>query len=668
MRVNCPACGTSQVIEGGEADQKTTLRCKQCGILFRIGEEAESPLELEELDLDALLIPPENQGLQPEQTLPALEELPPISTQEDAVRDGVPPGNQAGPGFSELQDLSLDLNLDLSVTEAGKSSNLPHEDSSPNANLLELTPLDPREGPETGASQGTSGEELSFIQPNAEGESPMAEGSSPDSILSEDPMRGQPLASCCIESLTLGRDTCYICGRKLDRKAPEVEEELRKIQTQQIRDRMRSASHTISFSKAKQGIDMEALSGSDSLADFSDLEKALDALAEAGTGPDLQTRVAHLIKRKGFLVQGGIVLATLLGLGVLAKIILPSGHEKLMKQYHQVMAKEEPSPEEMVELGLVAAKDGDKEVLNLVSVLPNFPKISGGKLLSVDNPYDQQDLGNLIQKRAYLEQTIQALEGQIDAKNLELKEYESNKVPSSPLKVALEKATKELETMTNELEKKKKESMAKVGVLQQRISTLQEERMKAIQAQKDNIDRVDSIGKALYTSNIQKEKTLTEEIAKAQEELRTAQAEQRKYLSDLEDEYTPKLGALKQKIAETQRQYEMAQALEDPTRSPIEGLKANIDKLEEDVASLKKQLGETEALFKEALAYFKNPEAQQALSSNQNCQFSSLKRDVILNLQGEGSSSGKKTWVLKRYEAQCQGKVFRSPWLISQLK
>lgn len=675
MIANCPNCNTSHELE--ESEVKMTIRCTQCGTLFtreKPKNEATSSLDLE-LDLDALLIPPEGQELESDKRVRSSD------VRENSLTEDQFSLNESHSEHSEFQNLPLELDIapppetdkPLDSEDEGLSLNTNFEDLSLNINFEDLsfnaTTLDmnntgaPPENPESEAISDTFREGFNYTPSGSEpveSEQSFAETYAEDSTISQESQKEQALASCCIESLALGRDTCYICGRKLERQSKEVEEELEKTRTQRIQDRTKTSTPTISLSQTVQDKNFQPLSTS-SAEDFSDLEKALDTLARESPG----AKQIQLTKRKNMLTYGLAILVGLLGLAGLAKIILPSSHEKLMKQYDQIMAKGEPTPEEIVELGLVAAKHEDTEVFSLISMVRNFPEISGGKVLSVNTPYDQQNLGRLSQKKIDLQQNVKSLEEQIKEKNSELEKLSSNKISPKTLKDSLERSQQELKDLTAQYEKKKEEAIAEVASLEQKLQTLREERIEAIETQKRNIDRVDSIGRALYTTHVQREKTLTEQILQTEKDLRMARDQHRRRLSELANQYVPRIEALKTEITETEKQLEMVEEFQDPSRSPIEHMKAEIDTLNVELASLKKQQEEIQALFQEALTYFKNPEEQQVLSSDPNCEFSSVKRDAVLDLQ---SSSGKGMWVLKRYEVQCQDKTFRSHWLISQIK
>lgn len=674
MTINCPSCNALQIIKEGEAGQEKTIRCNQCGTLFKPGEETKNHLELD-IDLDALLIPPESS----------------TSTSVEKLKGSWEPKTEPIPPLDQLippQETAVDLNLGPLTLEENKPSRskdegvsstqplqVPEEDVPLITQTMEMPTKIYMDRSEEETTRISSGEELNLrkasIGPITEEPPPLKD--TPDTTIA---LEGQPLASCCIQSLNLGRDTCYICGRKLDSQDKEVEKELKKIIQEKTKAAVPAAIHskepgktlikepdkTIIKEPGKTLLNPPIRSITE---DFSDLEKALDTLAERGPGSDLQKKLA---KRKNILVQGLIVLVGLLGLGILTKIILPSHHEKLLKRYHQLIAKEEPDLEETVHLGLAAATYGDHEVLNLISTIPNFPEIVEGKLLQIDNSSDQQNLGSLIQRKAELQQAIQSLEEQLNLKTTQIKQYESNKVPSKILKDSLEKARADLKELLMEFENKKKESLAKVVAFQEKGKALREDLAKAIQIQRENIDRTDPFGKSLYTTNVQKEKRLLDQISKNEDDLKAAQAEQQQRISNLESQYNPQIEELRKKIAEIEKQYELATDLEDPARSPVEQLKAEIAQLNKDLPSLKKQLEEVEKIFKEIPLYFKHSEYLQGLSTDSNCQFSSVKRNALIELQEKKGLSEKRTWVLKKYEAQCQDKFFKSPWFISELK
>ncbi len=683
MTINCPNCHASQVIKESEDNQKKTIRCSQCGTLFKPDQETKNHFELD-MDLDALLIPPENSPSE------SVEKIKSKDYQEPKT-ENIPSLDPLNFELTQPQETLVDLNLGSLTLEENKSSPSkdegisttqplegPDKDVPLTPKTVKMTTETYRDRPEDEITRISFGEEFNLrktsLEPVAK-EPPLMEDT-PDIGTAE----GQPLTSCCVQSLTLGRDTCYICGRKLDPQDKEVEKELKKIQAQQLRDKTKIAPWAATPSKEpdktlikepdktlikepSKTIINPSVFGS--TTDFSDLEKALDALAEKGPGSDLQKK---LVKRKNILVQALMVLVGLLGLGILAKVILPSSHEKLLKQYSQLIAKEESDPEEIVHLGLVAAKYEDHEILNLISTTPNFPKIGEGKLLQIDNPYDQQNLGSLIQRRAELQQTIRSMEEQLNLKTTQIKQYESNKVPSKILKDSLEKARADLRELLLELESKKKESLAKVVAFQEKGKALREDLAKAIQIQRENIDRTDSLGKSLYMTNVQKEKKLLNQISKNEDDLKAAQVEQQKYINNLENQYTPQIEELRKKIAEIEKQYELATDLEDPTRSPVERLKAEISQLNADLTFMKKQLEDVEKIFKDIPLYFKNSEHLQNLSTDPKCLFSSVKRNALVELQEKNNPNKKRTWILKKYEAQCQDKLFKSPWLISELK
>jgi predicted Zn finger-like uncharacterized protein len=675
MTINCPSCNASQVIKESEADQKKAIRCNQCGTLFKPDQETKNHFELD-MDLDALLIPPENS------TSESVEKVESRDRREPKI-EHIPSLDQLNFELTQPQETLVDLNLGPLTLEENKSSPSkdegisstqplegPDKDVPLTTQTMEMTTQTYTDRSEDETPRISSGEELDLRKTSLEpvAKEPPLVKDTPDTGTA----KRQPLTLCCIQSLKLGRNTCYICGRKLDPQDQEVEKELKKIQAQPPRDKTKVATPAETPSKepgktliqepGKTSINPSVFG---STTDFSDLEKALDALAEKGPGSDLQKK---LVKRKNILVQGLMVLIGLLGLGVLAKVILPSSHEKLLKQYSQLIAQEEPGPEEIVHLGLAAAKYEDHEILNWIAPLPNFPKIKEGKLLQIDNPYDQQNLGSLIQRRAELQQTIRSTEEQLNLKATQIKQYESNKVPSKILKDSLEKARADLRELLLEFESKKKESLAKVVAFQEKSKALREDLAKAIQLQRENIDRTDPFGKSLYTTNVQKEKKLLDQISKNEDDLKAAQVEQQKYINNLENQYNPQIEELRKKIAEIEKQYELATDLEDPSRSPVERLKAEIAQLNANLPSMKKQLEDVEKIFKDIPLYFKNSGHLQDLSTDPKCLFSSVKRNALVELKDPTGLNEKRTWVLKKYEAQCQDKLFKSPWLISELK
>jgi hypothetical protein len=606
--------------------------------LFKPGKGAPGPSALDELDLDALLIPPEAQGPELGQNM----NVPNYASQfPESQEDG--PYN---PG--SLDSLELETNIPPSSE---------NEDRSLNANRFDMKTMVSTEMDENVVDQSLSTDALNFSEsPSitaAEGPQPPL-GDSTD-VQSEE----QVLSSCCIESLSLGRDTCYICSRKLDSHDPLVAKALKGMQAQQVRERTSASTSTVSFSKP--GIDktVKFPSVAKPTEDFSDLEQALETVGEAGSGTTIQKKLA---KKKNMLIPALIVLAGLLGLGGLAKFLLPSPHEKLMKQYKQITRNGEPGPEEIVRLGILTAKYNDKKILPEISNA-SLPKISEGSLLRVDTPYDQEDLGNVIQKKTDLQETIKSHEEQILVKTQQLKTLETHKGSARNIKDSLDKARADLKDLTTAYESKKKESITKVTTLQDKLKSLREDVVKAIQAQKDNVDRTDDIGKALYRSSVQREKTLRDQIANTEDIFKTTQSEQQKYRETLDEEYNPKIEMLRKTMTDLEKQLESAENLEDPARSPIERLKNEISKLDLEIPSLKQQVNDLESLLKDALVYFKNPEQGQVISNDPSCGLSSSKRDAFIDIQGRQS-----IWVLKRYEAKCQDKVLQSRWLITQVK
>ena len=181
------------------------------------------------------------------------------------------------------------------------------------------------------------GETASYVSRREEGED-----------VFDDELEDDELSACCIDSLAMGLTRCEICGRNLEGKDIQAAQQLQQQRRQELKESLIEAEIQVGFSE--EPIDVDTSVTVPSKEDFSDVERALDALADGTFHQEIKKKQAKksFAKTLKMLVVGALALIIIIALASLT--LLPSAHEKLQSRYEQLIAQKEIDAGKLVQL------------------------------------------------------------------------------------------------------------------------------------------------------------------------------------------------------------------------------------------------------------------------------------------------------------------------------
>ena len=696
----CPICGARYKVADEKLAKATRLRCKKCNTVFPASEnikppaapqptpeasespeshlpssaEAQADMNLSDLSLDfGASAESSSESLDFSfDTSGASEEI--VSTRAEAEEeqqalsegpgdlsfaDGGAADNEAG----MPEDESLDFSFSAAVPE-----DIPEEDEEEDFEESEELA-----GDEEGESLGLEGLNLGGALESEEDEASMDLSGlqqEPEAAEEEEAAEdytgpaAEPLKTCCIDSLAMGLTTCELCGTNLEGREHEVDEAFMQQRRQELKESLLAGDAAIGFS-TEQGEN-----GADSLQtaeDFSDVEQALDALADGSFEKQIKKKETYTTLAQKMKMLGAGVVVLLVILGAAAWFLLPSSHEKLMNRYTDLMAQDTPAPRDVAALFLDTVAARDREVFQRISVMAEMPSIANGKISSMGAEEGPVAVGTLGQDIEQLQQEIADLEQQIETKTKTLQEYSSKQLSPGLIEEAIKRLQEKEETLVQEFEAKINESKTRLVRLQNQLARAQEELAENQQKARKYMDATDPQGKAVYLASVRKQQSLEEEIVELGRRIAEEQQEHDQRAQALSAEYEPQLEGLRGEIQHQQALYEEAILLKDKEKSPVTQLSEELDQMTQTIIDKKDLLKTKRQQLAAAVGFFKRQEHQKWLDQVKNqAAFTYSTRNVIASAKYNGRKQ-KILLVLKRYQATVEDKTLQSDWLVEKV-
>jgi hypothetical protein len=442
-------------------------------------------------------------------------------------------------------------------------------------------------------------------------------------------------------------------------------QELQHERRQQLKEELIAGEVQVGFS--------EELSESQSQAqlhtseDFSDVEQALDALADGTFHHKIKKKQAKKTFAKK-LKMAGVGLLILLAIGGLVNVfLLPSSHEKLQARYEELIVQENVDAGQLVQLFFDATIKQDLDIFSKLTILPTMPEITYGKVLNVGEEYEKNSLGVLGEEIAELEQTITNLEQENSDKTLLLQEYSAKNLSPGIIEDRIEQNEKKLAALQKEFEEKNAEISKKLSRLQQDLQDTEQEIVENREISRKYIDAIDTVGKALYENSVTKQQFLTDKKGKLQLQIQQEDAKYRKLRQDLEAEYDPQFSKLEERLKNEKVLYREATLLQDKEHSPVVVLTKELEQLTQTLIHKKEELERAQRQFSSALAFFDPHERAQIANEQQHAEFLHVSKNVAASVKIGGSREQQVSIVMKRYQAVLPDKTFTGKWLVEKL-
>jgi hypothetical protein len=476
----------------------------------------------------------------------------------------------------------------------------------------------------------------------------------------------EDLLTCCIDSLAMGLGRCEICGRNLEGKDQEFAKGLQQRRKQQLKEELLHGKAQVGFSEEQ--LDTEVSTQVSAEEDFSDVERALDALADGSFQEAIKKREAKKTVAKTLKKILGFALVLLVVVGGIIWYILPSSHEKLLSRYEQLMSQTEVDPRALVKLFLDAVIKQDNEIFQRLSVIQTMPNITYGKIISVGDEYEETSLGIPGEMILTLEQKIATLEKQMEQKTELLKEYTSKTLSPRLIEESIKIIEKKIEVLNAEFENKDAEIAKKLVSLQRDLEKTEQDIVKNRQMSRKYVDDVTKIGKALYKNSLMKQKLLAEQKENLELRIQQETTEYQKRRQGLEAEYQPQFSRLEERLENEKSRLREARLLEDAEKSPVTTLSKELEQMTKTIIDKKNTLEETKEQLKTALTFFTRANERDVIAKKQNVtEFVHVSRNVAASIKFGGSAEQKTSIVLKRYQAIIADKTFQSDWLVENI-
>lgn len=599
------------------------------------------------------------------------------TSQENQGQIEVGLGNLSLEGKDEGETtLSMDLGLDFSFSAVIPEAS-PEDEASPDGEASEWQEEEPGGGGEGGAGDldlsldglrfGEAPEDATMTM----SDSPSAGMTPPLSEISHDlpvgggieaPVEGygqeeEPLATCCIDSLTMGLTTCEICGRNLEGRAhDEVVQERR----QQLREELPQGEAQIAFSEEKV---LEEAPPED---DFSDVERALDALADGSFEKEIKKREAKKYRRQRYMMFGGVVVLAVALLAAVAVTLLPSTQERLEAKYQDLLKQPEMDPADVVALFLDAVEKQEKTVFEKLSVIPTMPtNIAGGNVVTVGEELEETSLGVLGQEVSALQEELAQLNERYQTTEKKWQEESALDLSPGLIEVSIKQLTKKQEDLQQEYAAKEAESAKKMRGFEQDLEEANQELEENRRRADQYIDDTTPQGKAMYTASIRNQQSLSDKIAKLQDWLAEERTKYAQRMQKIDAEYTPRFTEVANGLAEKKALYEKAILLKDRTNSPLILLDKELKTMKAELDQKEQLLQEQQQELQKAVAFFKRREQHQQVEQNQNiAEFTHSSRNVVASIKFKGESKQKVPVVLKRYRAIIGDQRIQGDWIV----
>ena len=751
----CPSCSAQYRISDDKISEKSRLRCKKCGAVFRLRDTLQ---ESEEPPRPSGTGPTQPGKEKPSQPIRPSSEVPTLEFDLSAIQLHTPSAPQELETSPSQEDLSLDMNLGDIALDFGASSESPSEgetlsfgssgplgteaaleeeelhdhianitidqpdidfsgfsfqadqqersgetpddslDFSFSANIPEETGEDEEEGvegedefegipAESQASHEDQDIGLSLGEANLEtppGDLPISPGEDQGMVVSseegemghltdleapapeEEAFPEAELANCCIDSLAMGLLRCEICGRDLkdyQKYANELQQQRRK----QLKEELVKAEVQIGFSEETYEPDVDGGRVSPN-EDFSDVERALDALADGSFQESIKKKEAKKTRAKTLRMVVAVIVAAVVGVGGILWYLLPSSHEKLLARYEELMTQKEADPTTLVRLFLDAVIEKDEEIFRNLTVMTAMPEITAGKILGASEEVEKTSIGSPGQNIALLNEEIATLEKQISEKTKLLHEYSSKTFSPAALEQTIQSLQKKIDDLHAEFEAKDAELAKKLLDLQEELQETEEEIAKNKDISRKYLDATDTVGKALYTNSVAQLRSLGDKKGQLETQIQKEQAEYQQNFQALKNEYAPRFSELEERLTQSQSMLKEANLLQDREKSPVVILSKELEQMTAEIIEKKNRLEQAENQQNDALRFFKQPEKKSRVMKEQaTAEFSYIEKNVAVMLKLGTSSEQQVSVGLKRYEAMLSDTTVQSNWLVEKI-
>lgn len=557
-----------------------------------------------------------------------MPETPPDAGEEEGAR------SDAG----EIQDLSLGLDLGPLPDDATMTMSDSTSGTSASLNLdISLTEGSGEAvgGRASGYAAGVQGEDVRGDQ--------------------------EPLDTCCVDSLAMGMTTCELCGRNLQGVDSQ---QFLKQRHEQLRSELPEGESHVGFS-GESGPASIPIPGDE---DFSDVERALDALADGTFEKEIKKREAHKHRGKRLKFIGvGAVLGVILIIGA-GVMLLPSGHERLLGQYEDLMNRPEIDPKMLVELFFDAAARQDHDIFQKISVMPTMPDITGGSVVNVGEEYEHTSLGQLGKDVATLETELATLQATYQSTEKQWKEASAVDLSPNMVKGNIDQLLQKQASLQAEFDEKEQESFQKTNGLEADIREAEQELEINRQRAQQYIDATDKQGKAMYTASIRNQQSLSDKLGKLEGLLADERLSHANRMRALEAEYTPQFQKFAEDIAVRQALYEKAVLYADSEKSPLIVLDAELKALKNTIAEAEQTLKQKQEQLALVFDFFKRQDRrQQAEQSRNDAEFTHVSMNVVASVKFRGAGKQQVPIILKRYQAVVGDQTIQGDWVVESI-
>lgn len=723
----CPTCSTRYRIDDAQLSKARKLKCKKCGNIFPIKEHQEHSVFPEKTDTSARPVSakatspqspqqdvnlgelaldfgmPQNQGtagLNFSFDVPVPEEKQVPQTTDDDEEEALSSilhsnSERSGAIFEELsfaetggapqKNSSEDDRLDFSSFSADIPESTGEDDGEQEESSEEMGAEEPESDREQDVAIDSDAlNELTLPSLELQGKKPAAPqkkappaAEKPKEHVAEtagkdakpepsEPQEELPLSTCCIDSLAMGLKKCEICGRNLAGKDVGQSKELYQQRKQQLKSELLQTESKIGFSE--ETAETEIHVSAKISEDFSDVERALDALADGSFQVALKKKAHTKHLAKTVKIAGIGITAALVLIGVILWSLLPSAHEKLLSRYEQLAAQPEMDPRAIAKLFLDAAIAQDQEVIAGISVIKGVPDITAGDILGVGEAYDDTSIGSPGTMHAKLLEEIDTLGKTIDEKTKLLNQYSSKNVSSKLITQSLDTLKQKYSTLQTEFEDKKAESEKKSISLRQNFANIQQEIVDNEQMYHKYMDATDKIGKALYQKSVANRQLLADKKGKIEIQIAEEAKKYQQQVQKVKQEYDPQFAEFEKRIQEEKVRLDEAKLLEDDQKSPVTVLSKDLELLTKTIVEKKSAVEETERQLKDAVEFFKRDQVKsQVMNAQNSAEFAHVSKNVSAAIKIGGSSKQQISIVLKRYRAIIGDQTLQSDWIVEKL-
>ncbi len=472
------------------------------------------------------------------------------------------------------------------------------------------------------------------------------------------------LSNCCIDSLAMGLPRCELCGRDLEGHDQHYAQELQRLRREQLKEDLIDGEAQIGFSEEHLKDGHEA--PLHVTEDFSDVEQALDALADGTFHQKAKKREAkkNIAKTLKKLVIAAVALCVLVG--VVFIFLLPSSHEKLAARYEEFIAQGGEDSRVLAQLFLDSIAKKDDVLFQKMTVLKTMPAYKSGEVISVGEAYEETSLGTPGKIAAELESEILVLEQQSSEKIMLQDEYSSKNLSATLLKQRIKQTKSKLADVTKKFEEKDAELSKKLRRLRKELTETDEEIANQRQITRKYIDAIVQVGKALYQNSISKQEYLTDQKVRLVRQTEEEEPRYQKLRQALDQEFLPEFAKLEGRLGTEQALLKEAHLLSDETRSPVVLLKKELEHMAQEISDKKTLLEESRTQMNQALSYFDANTKQQLTGRQQDAEFSHVSKNVAANIKTESGSTQQVSIVLMRYQAILPDTTLHSNWLVEK--